>query len=650
MKINIQRFTWKPFLSILLIIVAMLAASSILFGPLSLTFAVSSNKGPGKVIHSDQIIPTPTPPSGNALGLSATSGTPGTHVFMSASGYTPGETVQGIWNYKGPGTGLQEKSFYLFNPNATADANGVVNESLFTPLTITGTYTIAAVGAKSNVVRTATFQSVPSLDLGIYTGQPGTVLRFNGWGLGYREEVKLYWNWSPTNNGQFISNAVSDTKGDFSKRTFTIPSGTTDGTYTVAAIGTTSGAIAQAQFTVGTLTLGGQPGSADWSNFGFDQQNTRVNPNEWVISSANVSTLSIKWKSATPVPYNVVGSAVIANGIVYIGTIEGIVIAYNATNGNVLWTFYARGPIYGSPTIQNGIAYFGSVNYPSEDLIGNFAYALNVTDGSLIWENYLIYGGEWIAPTVVNGVVYYSSAHKEGVSGGYSAFDAYTGATLWSFSTPYGMWAPASFDPTGTNLYIGTANPCNSSSNPANCAGYVEDLNPATGAVIWQIHLAGVSGDDDIPNAPLYSNGRLYIGGKNGIFYCLDATNGNILWQYNTGSSGDYGIFSSATIYNNMVFFGGGDRLVHALNIGDGSVAWTFKTGSLVTSSPAIANGVLYIGSYDKNIYALNPTTGSMLWSATTGAPVWSSPSISNGVLYVSGGDGYVYAFSPGGV
>lgn len=51
------------------------------------------------------IVVSPTAPLDNTLGLSATSGVPGTHVFIVGSGYTPGETVQPFWNYSGPGTG-----------------------------------------------------------------------------------------------------------------------------------------------------------------------------------------------------------------------------------------------------------------------------------------------------------------------------------------------------------------------------------------------------------------------------------------------------------------------------------------------------------------------------------------------------------------
>jgi outer membrane protein assembly factor BamB len=448
-----------------------------------------------------------------------------------------------------------------------------------------------------------------------------------------------------------MTSAKTNAKGNFSNRTFTIPAGTANGTYTVAAIGATTQTLAQAQFTVGSVPQGPAPAASDWANFGFDLQNTRVNPTETTISPSNVSTLAAKWTTPNPVPSKTVGSPTIANGIVYLATVEGVVTAYNQATGNILWVFYANGPVYGSPTIVNGIAYFASVNYPAEDIIGNYAYALNATTGALIWDNFLPYGGDWVAPLVANGRVFVPEAYKEGISGGFSTFDALTGKLLWSVKTPYGIWASPTLDPSGNNLFIGTGNPCTSTGTPGDgCSGYEEDLNPATGATIWSYHFPDISGDDDVPAAAAYNSGKLYVGLKNGIFYAIDATNGNVLWQYNTGKSGDFGIYSSATFSTNKVIFGGGDHLVHALNISDGSLAWTFTTGSLVTASPSVANGVVYIGSVDKNFYALNPDTGTQLCKINLGASVWPSAIVSSGVVYIGGGDGTLYALTPGGV
>ncbi len=613
------------------------------------------------------------PPKALAAGtltLSTSSGTPGTHIFLTGGGFTPGENVEAIWNYTGPGTGVIQKSFYEYNPIVPADVNGNVSTSFWVSTAPTGTYTIAALGLTSKTVATAPFQLLPSVETGAYVGPAGTTLRLSGWAMGKKEPVTVYWNWQQP--GQTLAvKASTDTKGDWSGKTFVVPAGTPDGTYTIAAVGTTTGAVATSQFTVGAVPTGAAPGASDWATFGYDLQDTRVNPTETIISAANVGTLAQKWAASTLVtPYKIIGSPVIANGIAYIGTIQGYVLAYSLTVPTTpLWTFSAQAPIYGSPTVANGLLYFGTVKNTSEDTTGNYLYALNASTGALIWKNYLTLGSDWAPPTVYNGVVYLTTALKEGTSGGFYAFDALSGALVWSVRMPSGNWSVPTFDPAGANLYISTGNPCVSSPPKGNnipltdgCSGSLFDLNPATGATIWSYHFPDYSGDDDAPATPTYAviNGTAYLfeGVKNGIFYCLNAATGAVVWQYDTGYRGDSGIYSSAAYYNGVVYFGG-YKTLYALNASTGAVAWPSPIlqpiGSIV-SSPSIANGVLYVTTESGNLVAYDPVSGARLWkhnfpisTSKYGASIYGSPIVSNGVVYIAVSDGYLYAFSPNG-
>jgi len=513
-------------------------------------------------------------------------------------------------------------------------------------------------------VATTTYQLNSSVDLGAYVGPASTTLRLRGWGFGVKEPIQVYWNYQ--NSGQVIAaKASTDSKGDWSGRTFVVPSTTPAGTYTVAAVGTTSHQVATGQYTVGPTPQGADPGPNDWARFGYDLQDTRVNPTETTINAANVNTLAIKWAATSPIkPYlKVVPSPVVANGVVYYGTTEGQMLAYNLS-GSLLWSFNAPAPIYGSPAVGNGMVYFGTVKNPSEDTTGNYMYALNATTGALVWENYLPFGSVWSPPTFYNGVVYVQTALKEGIAGGFYAFNALTGATVWSFATPSGDWSVPIFDPTGANMYYSTGNPCSSSPPlPQNtpltdgCSGSIIDANPATGATIWSYHFPDYTGDDDAPATPVYAvvNGtpELFEGVKNGIFYALNATTGAVLWQYDTGNRGDSGIYSSAAYYNGVVYFGG-DITVYALNASDGSVAWTYQPVGHIVSSPAIANGVLYIGTESGYLAALStaaaPPKRELWYHRFTNLTIYGSPAVSNGTVYIDVSDGNLYAFTPGGV
>ena len=202
-------FVFRLACSILVIVV--MGGAGALFGlklVAASTFATATSMTPGLV--------TPTPPTDNTLGLSVTSGSPGTHVFISASGFQPKESVRPTWNYGGPGTVIVEGSFYYFNPASTADANGVVYMSLFAPNFPTRDYTIAAIGAQSGIVKTAVFHLTPLFETGVVIGNPNTVLRLRGWSFGATEAISMFWNWTSSSNpGTLIGTASTDTKGSF---------------------------------------------------------------------------------------------------------------------------------------------------------------------------------------------------------------------------------------------------------------------------------------------------------------------------------------------------------------------------------------------------------------------------------------------------
>lgn len=600
-------------------------------------------------------VPSGTPIPSGQISLNRTGGPPGTYVVITANGFQPGEQVEPIWNYTGPGTGIDEAGFYYFKPIQVADPNGAISASIFTPSAKFGTYTIAEYGLTSNRVKTGTFNLTPEVDLGVYQGGSGSTLRLAGWGFGAKETVNLFWNWSSASNGTSIGTATADGTGAFTGLNFTVPAGTVSGKYTVAALGTTSHTTATAIFTDSSLpNTSSSP--ADWTQYGYDLQGTRVNAAVTSISQADAGTLAVKWHSATSPIWKVIGGATEANGIVYVGTVQGTINAFNATTGNLIWSFAAKGPVYSPPTIANGIAYFGSVDYPGEGPIGNDAYALNAQTGQLIWYNNLTDGGVWSTPLVSNGRVFFPTAQKEALSGGFQAFNTQTGAVLWTLHTAYGIWTPDVLDPTGTHLYVGTGNPCRSDQGGASpsptdgCAGSVQDINPATGQVNWKFLVPDVSGDDDIATSPTYANGKVYVGAKNGKFYALNASNGTIAWQYDTGGAGVNGIFSSGAYQNGVVFFGGGgDHTVHALNANTGTQVWSFKTGANIFASPVLVNNILIVSGSDGNVYALNPGNGALFGQIAIGSSMFGETSVANGTVYQTSTDGNLYAITPGG-
>ncbi len=109
----------------------------------------------------------------------------------------------------------------------------------------------------------------------------------------------------------------------------------------------------------------------------------------------------------------------IADSVVYVGS-EDYVYALSGDDGAELWSIeLPSGEIISEPVVANGIVYIGTWS--------SGAYALDADDGSIIWENTDVYGGQ---PFIVNDILYL------GAYNGYVyALDANDGSELWSLDT-----------------------------------------------------------------------------------------------------------------------------------------------------------------------------------------------------------------------
>ena len=154
------------------------------------------------------------------------------------------------------------------------------------------------------------------------------------------------------------------------------------------ATGQSSGYSASTPFLVQT----------NWPMFGFNIGNNRFNPYENVLTTSNVSNLTLDWSYTAG--NSIVSSPAVVNGVVFIGSHDGSLYAFDAATGVLLWSYATSGPILSSPVVANGIVYIGSYDHN--------LYALNANTGILLW-SYTT--GLFIEspPLIANGVVYVGS-------------------------------------------------------------------------------------------------------------------------------------------------------------------------------------------------------------------------------------------------
>ena len=132
---------------------------------------------------------------------------------------------------------------------------------------------------------------------------------------------------------------------------------------------------------------------------------------------------------------------------------------------------------------------------------------------------------------------------------------------------------------------------------------------------------------------PIVVDGVMYTSGVAGRVYALDATNGNLLWQFEPplklknarGSCCDI-VNRGVAVWNGKVYVGSFEGILYALDARDGKVLWqadTFidKTRAYsITGVPQVAGSVVVIGNggaeFDSRGYvsAYNLDSGELAW------------------------------------
>ena len=400
-----------------------------------------------------------------------------------------------------------------------------------------------------------------------------------------------------------------------------------------------------------------------------------------VYESAGPTQLKgVKWTFKTGGA--VVSSPVIADGVVYITSMDGHLFAIDQESGKEKWNFKSRMPIASSPAISGGLLYFvssaGSLaaidvatgkpkwvfgteferKFEAKNLHGYPSPAQTIPDAWDLWTS---------SPAVVNGKVYFGSG-----DGNIYAVSADTGIELWKVQTKDVVHASPAV--ANNTVYIGSWD------------STLYALNADTGDEKWTFQ-AGQ--DNTIHNqvgfqsSPAVADGVVYVGCRDGHVYALDAANGRKKWDYNTNKSWVNG---TPAVRDGVVYVGTSDssRFI-AIDAKNGRLRWNFAAGAYMFSSAALAGDLAYVGDHNGKLYAVDVKTGKRAWEFQVDAskkdpmkllnadgslnqeafaPVFgdfedmyidiyrfmsigailSSPAVDKGVVYVGSMDGNLYA------
>ena len=190
----------------------------------------------------------------------------------------------------------------------------------------------------------------------------------------------------------------------------------------------------------------------------------------------------------------------------------------------------------------------------------------------------------------------------------------------------------------------------------------------ASGAsLLWQYSLQMTS--NAMPTAPVCVDGRIFVGGSDGILRALTVSTNKILWRAYTGGP----IRLPPLVWQGRVFVGSGDGYVYSYKASNGQKLWRYRAatedrripvyGRLLSTWPVHSgivetNGIVFFAAglahHDgTHLYALDAKTGVKQWhSGTSGALHQASRSgisaqgqimLHNGSLWLAGGTYITY-------
>ncbi len=318
-------------------------------------------------------------------------------------------------------------------------------------------------------------------------------------------------------------------------------------------------------------------------------------------------------------------------GTLYVGTMDGRVLALNPDSGSRKWDWQPTagqsgqtassftcaassivgGKLYGAPAVANGSVY---VAFHTGEV-----YAIDAASGVQGW-NYNLKSAVSGGVAVSDGTVFVGSSN-----GNLSALDADNGSLKWGFSAENEVWAtPVVVDGV---VYFGSLDHS------------LYALNATDGTKKWSFKTGG-----GIASTPLVVEGVVYVGSFDNKFYAIDADSGTQKWVFE--GAGNW--FWSQAAYNNGTIYAGClDHNVYALDAGNGTMVWPkpFDAGSLVEASPVIAGGVLVVASEVGKVYGLDLNTGEKKWEFDgINSKVLSPLCAAGGTVYINSQDNKLYA------
>jgi eukaryotic-like serine/threonine-protein kinase len=286
------------------------------------------------------------------------------------------------------------------------------------------------------------------------------------------------------------------------------------------------------------------------------------------------------------------GEPLLADGVIYVGDVDGTLYAIKLADGSILWKFANDQQIYEAPAKRGETIFFTSRKGLT---------ALAQEDGRVLWNSKLVANAVESSPLIVNDRIIVADT-----DGKVTAVD-FGGKLIWQHDIAED--APPS-PPRADGLqakFAGTA------ARPRTAA--------SDGTAIFQ---------------PIFDQSRIAV---------IDVKAGRRRWSFETKGW----IYVCPTVTEDKVFFGCQDNHLYCLDKRRKTTVWAFPTKSRIETGVAYRDGSVFVGSCDGRFYRINAETGKEVWSYQTpvtngvSTAIYSAPLCTEDAVYFGSFDGHLY-------
>jgi outer membrane protein assembly factor BamB len=277
-----------------------------------------------------------------------------------------------------------------------------------------------------------------------------------------------------------------------------------------------------------------------------------------------------------------------AHRLVIVGDDTGIVRAFDRGSGAPVWEYVTEGEISGGPTIIAG---------PTGDrvLVGSQDASLSclaLADGELIWKH-SIADQIRCSPTVARGAA-------------------------------------------GDRVFI------------AGCDGRLHVIDADTGKEAATVPIDGPTG-----TTPAASADRVFFGTEGGAFFAIDFVQAAVAWRAQAAAGQSYR--SSAALAGDLAIVGSRGKAVEAFALADGGKRWRRPMRGRVDAAPVIVNAArgtedprpaAVVADAAGKVAIIDAATGETLWEFDAGGGFGAGAAAAAGRIVIASDDGTVWCFA----